>query len=106
MRSEIKKCSDCEKVRFDYDLIRDISQFGQQIPQVTLQKAEQLLHSLRPQVCDHFNVSALHYINGGPHAIKHFQMLLNSAIKTIETTTCQEMNDAHAVVLYKGPKKG
>ena len=103
--SETKKCTDCEMFRLDYDLIRDISKHGDKIPPINLQKAEELLHSLKPQVCDHFNVSALHFINGGPHAIKHFQMLFNSALSNIDNTTCQELNDAHAIVLFKGHKK-
>ena len=105
MSSETKNCTDCDKVRFDHDLIREISKHGDKIPQINLQKAEELLHSLKPHVCDHFNVSALHFINGGPHAIKHFQMLFNSAIYNIENTSCHNMNDAHAIVLFKGHKK-
>ena len=105
MNSETKQCSDCDKTRFDYELILDISKHADKIPLITLQKAEELLHSLRPHVCDHFNVSALHFINGGPHAIHHFQLLINSAIRNIETTTAHEMNDAHAIILYKGHMK-
>ena len=37
--------------------------------------------------------------------LQHFQILFNSAITNIETTTCHEMNDAHAIVLYKGHMK-
>ena len=105
MDSETEECSHCDNIRFDYDLILEISKHGNKIPRITLQKAEELLHSLRPNVCDHFNVTALHYVNGGPHAIQHFQTLINSAIDNIETTSCQEMNDAHAIVLYKGHMK-
>ena len=51
-------------------------------------------------------MTALHYIiNGGPHTIHHFQKVINSAIDDIEKTTCDEINDAHACILYKGPSK-
>ena len=60
---------------------------------------------MKANVCDHFNVSALHYIHGGPHAVQHFQLLINSAIDDIEKTTCDEFNDAHACILYKGHSK-
>ena len=105
MKTETRDCSDCDRFSLDYDFILEISQLSGCIPRISLQKAEEILHSLKPHVCDHFNVSALHYINGGPLAIQHFQVLINSAIDTIETTTCQEMNDAHAIVLYKGHMK-
>ena len=105
MKPDVKACTECEQFRFDYELIREISQSGTKIPPISLVKAEELLHSLKPSVCDHFNVSALHYINGGPHAIKHFQVLVNSAIENIEITTCEELNNAHACILYKGHLK-
>ena len=105
MNNQTKDCSDCRKFHLDYDLIREVSLFGEKIPKISLQKAEEILHSLKPHVCDHFNVTALHFINGGPLAIKHFQLLINSAIDNIETTTCHEVNDAHAIVLFKGHGK-
>ena len=47
----------------------------------------------------------MHYINGGSHAIHHFQLLVNTAIEDVEKTTSEEMNAAHACVLYKGHGK-
>ena len=79
--------------------------WGKKIPIITLEKAELLLYSLKPHVCDHFGISALHYLHGGPLAIKHFQLLINSAIENIETTVCEEFNNAHACILYKGHHK-
>ena len=37
--------------------------------------------------------------------VEHFQTLINAAIQVVEVTTCDEMNSAHATVLYKGHKK-
>ena len=102
---DIKNCPSCESFKFDYKLIREISMHNRNIPKVTLAKAETLLHSLRPHVCDHYNITALHYIHGGPSALLHFQFLLNSAIENIEATSCDEFNIAHACVLYKGHSK-
>ena len=34
-----------------------------------------------------------------------FRLLLNSAIENLETTTCEEINNAHACILYKGHSK-
>ena len=86
-------------------MIKEISKSGSTIPQISLQKAEELLHALKPKVFDRFNVSALHYINGGPLAIGHFQLLNNSAIDDIEKTTFEEFNTAHACTFYKGHAK-
>ena len=105
MKPETKNCKECETIKFDYDLIKQISQAGQQIPPISLVKAEKLLHALKPNVCDHFNISALHFIHGGPLAMQHFQFLINSAINNLETTTCEEVNVAHASVLHKGHSK-
>ena len=103
--SETKNCKDCKAFKFDYELIKIISESGEKIPPISLHKAEELLHSLKPHVCDHYNVSALHFINGGPLAVQMFQFLVNSAIENLENTTCEEMNTAHASVLYKGHSK-
>ena len=105
MSAETRNCESCETMRFDYNLITEIAKAGQTIPIISLQKAEELLHSLKPHVCDHFNVSALHFIHGGPLAVQHFQFLINSAIENLEATTCDEMNVAHACVLHKGHSK-
>ena len=105
MKPETKNCSECESFKFDYKLVREISKAGDKIPPISLHRAESLLHSLKPTVCDHFNISALHYIHAGPVGIQQFQFLVNSAIENIENTTCEELNDAHACILYKGHLK-
>ena len=105
MNPETKNCSDCESFKFDYKLIREISKAGDKIPPINLLRAESLLHSLKPSVCDHFYISALHYIHAGPSGIRQFQFLVNSAIDNIENTTVEELNNAHACILYKGHLK-
>ena len=60
---------------------------------------------MRPNVSDIFSVTAAHYINGGPTTIKHFQFLLNCVFESIELAAVDELNTAHAVVLFKGHKK-
>ena len=61
-----ENCSTCHSFKFDYKLIREICKAGEKIPPLSLVEAEKLLHSLKPSVCDHWSVSANHYINGGP----------------------------------------
>ena len=105
MKPETKNFEACQNFKFDYELIKEISKAGDTIPKISIEKAEELLHSLKPNVFDHFSISALHYINGGPLAIKHFQLIFNLAIDDIENTTCEELNNAHACILYKGHSK-
>ena len=100
-----ENCSTCHSFKFDYKLIREICKAGEKIPPLSLIEAEKLLHSLKPSVCDHWSVSANHYINGGPIALKHFQLLMNLAFDDIENTTVDEVNTAHACILYKGHQK-
>ena len=72
---------------------------------MTVEKAEKLLRSIKPSVCDHFKISALHFLNGGPSAIKHFQLLMNLVIQNISNSNSEALNTAHAIVLFKGHSK-
>ena len=103
--SSTKSCSSCNNFKLEYEMVKDICKAGQHIPLLDIEAAEKLLYSLRPNVCDHWSISASHYINGGPTGIKHFQLIMNTAISDIENTTCDEFNTAHAQVLYKGHQK-
>ena len=105
MEASVQSCEKCEEFRFDYNIIRELCKSGSKIPPLDLEASEKLLHSLRPSVCDHWSISASHYINGGPHAINHFMFLLNAAIENVELSSCDELNIAHAQILYKGHKK-
>ena len=98
-------CESCVPFKFDHKHIIEICKSGEKIPLLSLPEAEKLLHSLKPSVCDHWSISALHYINGGPIALKHFQLIINLAIENIENTTVDEVNTAHACILYKGHQK-
>ena len=64
IKPEVENCSSCVPFKLDHQLILEMSKLGQPIPLLTLEQAELLLHSMKPLVCDHFNISALHYING------------------------------------------
>ena len=105
LNDDTKSCPSCEQYKFDYNLIRELSKSGDTIPLLNIEEAEKLLYSLKPSVCDHYSISSLHYLHAGPLGIKHFQFLINSAIRNIENTTCDEFNTAHACVLYKGHQK-
>ena len=101
----VDNCTSCEAFKFDYKLIREICKAGEKIPPLSIIEAEKLLHSMKPSVCDHWSISANHYINGGPIALKHFQELVNLALRDIENTSVDEMNVARACILFKGHQK-
>ena len=50
-------------------------------------------------------MTALHYTNGGPEALLHLLLLLNSIINSIQNTACRELNTVHAHILHKGHGK-
>ena len=54
---------------------------------------------------DIYSITAAHYMNGGPVAIRHFQFLINTILETIELSCIPELNKVHAVILHKGHKK-
>ena len=98
-------CQSCDSFKYDYTILKEICQNGAKIPPLSLEQASKLLKSLKPAVCDHWSVSANHYIHGGPPALKHLQFVINAAIEDINNTEVEEMNTAHACVLYKGHSK-
>lgn len=98
-------CESCKSFQFDYEMVREICKTGSKIPLLSLQQAYDLLRSLKPSVCDHWSVSAAHYLHGGSSALKHFHFIINAAIEDISNVECDEINTAHACVLYKGHKK-
>ena len=100
-----QNCESCDSFKFDHKLIIELCKAGEKIPPLSLIEAEKLLHSVKPSVCDHWSVSANHYINGGPVALKHFKLIINLAIEDIENTTVDEVNTAHACILFKGHQK-
>ena len=108
--SQLKTLSSVTATSFDrfsedYRHITEICKSGKKIPKISEAGAEALLRRIRPGVSDFFSVTAAHFVNGGPLAIKHFQFLLNSVIDTIEIAAIEELNKAHAIILHKGHKK-
>ena len=84
----------------DYRHIMEICKSGAKIPRISLKEAKDLLLKIRPTVTDFFSISANHYLNGGPAAIAHFRFLFNVVLENIELAAIEEMNRAHAVILY------
>ena len=64
--------------------VLEICKHGKKIPLLSFVQAEELLRAIRPSVTDFYSISALHYLNGGDPAIKHFQLLVNAVLSDIE----------------------
>ena len=94
-----------ERFAEDHRNIIQILKAGTKVPKITENQAEALLKRVRRAVSDIFSITAAHYINGGSLAIRHFQFLLNTILKTIECARIDELNKVHAVILHKGHKK-
>ena len=94
-----------DKFAIDYVHILEICKNGRKVRPISAIKAEELLHKIIPNVSDFYSITALHFLNGGNPAIKHFQFLVNKLLSNIELASIQEMNNVHAIILHKGHGK-
>ena len=60
---------------------------------------------MKPGVTDFYSITPEHYIYAGQPGILHFTILLNALIKDVTNTSISEVNQAYAVVLFKGHGK-
>ena len=89
----------------DHRHIIEISQSGKQIPRISIHEATNLLSKMKPNVTDFYSISAAHFLNAGDLGIKHFQFMFNKLLANIELASLEELNNVHAVILYKGHGK-
>ena len=89
----------------DFQHVKEICDKRRKIPIISLDRASDILHHLRPHVNDFFSITALHYINGGPEALLHFHHLLNTIINNINNASAPEVNTVFSHILHKGHGK-
>ena len=89
----------------EYNLILDICRAGCKIPPVSREKASSLLKSIRNNVIDLHNITALHYLYAGDAGLDHFRFLINTVIENISLANMRDLNSTYACVLYKGNGK-
>ena len=70
-----------------------------------MQKAEEILKSIRPSVNDFYSITASHFLNSGEAGLEHFCFLLNTIIDDINNLSIEELNSVWACILYKGHEK-
>ena len=87
-----------EQFSTDYSFIKDICEKGDKLPEISLEKASELLHKVKANVNDFYSITALHFINGGPEALQLFCTILNALISNITSVSCPELNTVYATV--------
>ena len=89
----------------DYANIMEICSHGEELPPISVDKASDILHSVKPHVTDLYSITAKHYINAGESGILHFCKLLNLLIHDINSISIPELNAVYAIILFKGHNK-
>ena len=89
----------------DYENILKICKEGQKIPKMSLEKAREILHSIRPAVIDHSSITGNHFRYAGEAGLKHFQELLNALIDDLNNMSTDALNTTWACILHKGHGK-
>ena len=78
----------------DYGNIIEICSHGEELPPISLCKATDILHSIKPRVSYLYSITALHYVNAG-----------ESGISDIRNISIPELNAVYAIILFKGHNK-
>ena len=89
----------------EYRLILDICQSGRELPEISMEKSNDILCSLKKHVNDFYSITSLHYLNAGHAGLEHFFFILRSIIRNINLSRLDELNTIFACVLYKGHGK-
>ena len=89
----------------NYQHILKICEGQNAIPEVSLNKAADILNRLKTHVIDIHGITALHFINAGREGLKHFAYLLNCVIADVNNGKIEDLNQALGIILYKGHHK-
>ena len=83
----------------NYEHILKICQNDRNIPQISLEKAGNILKRLKKHVTDIFGITAQHYNNAGHEGLEHFACQLNCIISDVNNGTIEELNLALGLIL-------
>ena len=89
----------------NYQHILKICEGQNNIPEISLKKAAEILKRLKAHVIDIHGITALHFINAGREGIEHFAYLLNCVIADVNNGKIEDLNQALGIILYKGHHK-
>ena len=88
-----------------YEHITKLCQDKQTVPPISIEKSTEILNSMKKNVRDIFNITALHYLNAGKAGLAHFNLLLNGIIVDVNHSSLEELNLALGLISFKGHKK-
>ena len=86
-------------------MILKLSQTTSKIPHISLEKAKNILDSIKPEVNDFYSITGNHYRYSGVAGLHHFQALINGIIDDINNASVEELNQVLACILYKSHQK-
>ena len=89
----------------NYNHIIKICEDDQNIPEISVKTAENLLRRMKNHVIDIYSITSLHYLYAGQEGIRHFAALLNIFIRNVNNATLEEVNTALGLILFKGHRK-
>ena len=89
----------------DYANIIDLCKAAPELEPISDVEALNILKRMKPDVLDSYNITPNHYLYAGPSGWKHFRLLLNALLSDVENVDIEEVNRAHAIVLFKGKGK-
>ena len=89
----------------EYEMILKLSQTTSKIPRLSLEKAKNILDSIKPEVNDFYSITGNHYRYSGVAGLHHFQALINGIIDDINNASVEELNQFLACILYKSHQK-
>ena len=89
----------------DYANIIDLCKAAPELEPISDVEALNILKRMMPDVLDSYNITPNHYLYAGPSGWKHFRLLLNALLSEVENVDIEEVNRAHAIVLFKGKGK-
>ena len=89
----------------EYKNIIKICSTQPNIPEMSLDKAREILIKIRPSVNDFYSITGLHYRYAGDAGVVHFQQSINGIIKDLNNSSISELNTVLASILHKGHGK-
>ena len=76
----------------NYKHISKLCQNKETITPISMDQSAVILKKVKENVCDIFNITALHYLKGGSQGLVHYNFLLNAIIADVNNASLDELN--------------
>ena len=91
--------------KYEYQNILKICRDKKVLPEISFERANEILFKLKPHVNDFYSITASHFINAGMEGLRHFHLLISLVIKDVNLASVDELNQVYALLLHKGHRK-